>query len=141
MGQRQTLSHKTFKISNFRYNILLWHHQTQEHEFGCFYTTSIHKNHLRNKNMPQSLFKKHSKFQTFDKIFYCCTTRLRNTNLNVFIQIQHTRTILRNKNMVHSLFKKYSKFQKLDEILYCWMIRFRNVKLGVFRQIKAQKLF
>ena len=44
---------------------------------------------LRNKNMGQSLFKKHSKFQNFDEIFYCGMTRLSNTNLDVFIQCQY----------------------------------------------------
>ena len=29
--------------------------------------------------MEQSLFKKHSKFQNFDEIFYCGMTRLRHT--------------------------------------------------------------
>ena len=50
--------------------------------------------------MTQSLFEKHSKFQNFDEIFYCGKTRLRNTNLDVFIQCQHTRTILKNENKV-----------------------------------------
>ena len=62
--------------------------------------------------MGQSLFKKRSKFQNFDEIFYCGLTRLRNINFGVFIQRQYTRTILRNKNVGQSLFKKYSKFQK-----------------------------
>ena len=65
--------------------------------------------------MGQSLFKKHSKFQNFDEIFYCGMTRLRNTNFDVFIQCQHTGTILRKKNMGQSLLKKYSRFQKFDE--------------------------
>ena len=56
--------------------------------------------------MGGSLFKNHSKFQTFDEIFYCAMTRLRNMNLDVFIQCQHTRAILRNGNMEQSLFKK-----------------------------------
>ena len=64
-------------------------------------------------------------------------TRLRNTNFDVFIQCQYTRTILRNENMGQSLFKKYSKFQKFGEILY--EISFRNVKLGVFRQYHNTK--
>ena len=68
--------------------------------------------------MEQSLFKKHSKFQNFDEIFYCGMTRLRNTYLDVFIQCQHPRTILLNKNMGQSLFKKYSKPKKFDEILH-----------------------
>ena len=65
--------------------------------------------------------------------------RLRNTNLDVFIQCQYTRTISRKKNMGQSMFKKYSKFQKFDEILYCGMTRFRNFKLGVFRQYQNTK--
>ena len=66
-------------------------------------------------------------------------TRLKNTNLDVFIQCQHTRTILRNKNMGQSLFKKHSKFQNFDDILYCGMTIFRNVKSGVFRQYQNSK--
>ena len=69
--------------------------------------------------MGQSLFKKHSKFQNFNEIFYCGMTRLRNTNLGVFIQCRHTRTILRNKNMGQSPFKKHLKSKKFDEIFYC----------------------
>ena len=91
--------------------------------------------------MGQSLFKKHSKFQNFDEIFYCGMTRLRNTNLDVFIQCQYTRTIIRNKNIGQSLFKKHSKFQKLDEILYCRMTRFSNVKIGAFRQYQNENYF
>ena len=86
--------------------------------------------------MGQSLFKKHSKFQNSDEIFYCGMTRPRNTYLNVLIQCHHTRTILRKKNTGQSLFKKYSKFQKLDKlnIEYCGITKFRRAKLGVFRQ-------
>ena len=87
--------------------------------------------------MGQSLFRKHSKFQTFDEILYCGMARLRNTNLDVFIQCQYTRTILRNKNMGQS--KGYSKFQKFNEILYCGMSRSTNVKLGIFRQYQNTK--
>ena len=76
--------------------------------------------------MGQSLFKKHSKFQNFDEIFYCGMTRLRNTNLDVFIQCQYTRTILRKKNMGQSLIKKHSKFLNFNEIFYCGMTRHRN---------------
>ena len=78
--------------------------------FGCSYTLSIHKNHLRNKNLGQRLFKKHLKFQKFEETLYCGMTRLRNTNFDAFIQCQYTRTALRKKNMGQSLFKKYWKF-------------------------------
>ena len=70
----------------------------------------------------------------FVLLFYCGMIRLRNTNLDVFIQLQHTRNTLRKANMAHNLFKKDSKFQKFNEILYCGMTRFRNVKLVTFRQ-------
>ena len=61
--------------------------------------------------MGQRNFKKPFEFSSFSEIFYCGLTILKNTNLDVFIQCQHTRTILRNENMGDSLFKKYSKFQ------------------------------
>ena len=64
--------------------------------------------------MGQSLFKKHSKFQNFDEIFYCGMTRPRNTNLDVFIQCQYTRTISRKKNMGQSLFKKHFKISNIQ---------------------------
>ena len=37
---------------------------------------------LRNKNIGQSLFRKHSKFQNFHEIFHCGMTKLENTILN-----------------------------------------------------------
>ena len=69
-------------------------------------------------------------------------TRLRNTNLGVFIQCQYTRTILRNKNMGQSLIKELSKFLNFDEIFYCGMTRLRNTILnvcGLCRYVKAIK--
>ena len=65
--------------------------------------------------MGQSLFKKHSKFQNCDEIFYCGMTRLRNT-FWVFL-CQHARAILRKTNMGQSLFNKYSKLEKFGETL------------------------
>ena len=52
--------------------------------------------------MGQSLFKKQSKFQNFNEIFYCGMTRLKNIILDVFMQCQHTRTVLRQANMGQS---------------------------------------
>ena len=69
-------------------------------------------------------------------------TRLRNTNLGVFIQCRYTRTILKNKNMGQSLIKKHSKFLNFDEIFYCGMNRLRNTILnvcGLCRYVKAIK--
>ena len=45
MGRRNFK--KSFEILQFQGNILLWHDQTQEHDFGCFYTMSIHKNRFK----------------------------------------------------------------------------------------------
>ena len=61
-------------------SISMWHGQTNEHEFECFYTMPIKKNHFKKQKIWDSLFEKHSKFQNFDEIFYCGMTRLRNTN-------------------------------------------------------------
>ena len=57
--------------------------------------------------MAQLKFNKHLQFQNFSEIFDCNMTRLRNTNLGVFIQCQSTRTIFRNRNMGQSLFKEH----------------------------------
>ena len=50
-------------------------------------------------------------------------TRLRNTNLDVFIQCQYTRTILRKQNMGENLFKKYRKFPIFNKVFYCGMAK------------------
>ena len=54
--------------------------------------------------MGQNLFKKHSKFQNLDEVFYCGMTKL-----------IHTRSILRKNNMRQNLSKKYSKIQKYPD--------------------------
>ena len=84
--------------------------------------------------MGQHNFKKPVELHNFSEIFYFGITRLRNTNLNVFIQFQYTKTIVRNKNMAQSPFKKHSKFQNFDEIFYCGMTRLRNTNPDVFMQ-------
>ena len=69
-------------------------------------------------------------------------TRLRNTNLDIFIQSQYTSTIFRKKNVGQSLIKKHSKFLNFDEIFYCGMTRHRNSILnycGLCRYVKAIK--
>ena len=73
--------------------------------------------------MGQRNFKKLFEFHHFSEIFYCGMTRLRKTNLIVFIQCEYTRTILRNKNMGQSLFKKHSKFLIFNKIFYCDMAK------------------
>ena len=52
---------------------------------------------LRMENMVQRNFKRHFEFRSFIEIFCCGMTRLRKTELGVFIQCQYTRTILRNR--------------------------------------------
>ena len=89
--------------------------------------------------MGQLGFKKHFKLHNFSEIFNCGMTRLRNTNLRVFVQCQYTRTILRNKNMGQRFFKKHSKFENFDEIFYCDMTRLRNTNLDVFVQCQYKK--
>ena len=92
--------------------------------------------------MGQSLFKKHSKFQNFEEIFYCGMTRLRNTDLDVLIQCQYTITISRKKHKGRSLIKKHSKFLNFGEIFYCGVTRLKNTILSscrLCRYIKAIK--
>ena len=43
---QQSLFKKLPKFQNFN-EIFQLHDQAQEHEFGCFYTMLIHKNHFR----------------------------------------------------------------------------------------------
>ena len=86
--------------------------------------------------MGQRSFKNHFKFHNFSEIFYCGMTRLRNTNLSVFIQCQYTRTILRNKNIGQSLFKKHSKYQNFDEIFCCGMTMTMSVYKNYFKREK-----
>ena len=69
--------------------------------------------------MGQSRLKKHSKFQNVDEIFHCGMTRLRNMNLDVFMQCQYTRTISRKKNIGQSLLKKHLKFLIFNKAFYC----------------------
>ena len=53
--------------------------------------------------MGQSNFKKPFEFNSFSEIFFGDMKRVRNTNLNVFTQWQHIKTILRNKNIGQSV--------------------------------------
>ena len=64
--------------------------------------------------MGQSLFKKHSKFQTFDEILYCDMTRLRNTILNYCGLCRYMKVIKSNKVVRQSLFKNHLKFEKFN---------------------------
>ena len=75
-------------------------------------------NDLRSVFVGHIHFKKLMKFRKFIEIFHCCMTRIKNTNLGVFIQCQYTRTILRNKNMGQSLLTKHSQFILL--LHDCW---------------------
>ena len=81
--------------------------------------------------------------QNFKTEILCCgMTRLRNTNLDVFIQCQYTRTILRKENMGQSLIKKRPKFLNLNEVFYCCMTRLRNMILNysaLWRYVKTVK--
>ena len=120
---------KNLWISKIYWNISLLHDQVQEQEIRFLLVKFINKNHFKKGKRN---FKKPFKFRNFNEIFYCGLTRLRNTNLNVFMQCQYTRTILRRKNMGQNLFKKHSKFQNFDEIFCCGMTKLRNTNLDVF---------
>ena len=65
-----------------------------EKSLGAFIQCQYTRNILKNKNIRQILFRKHSNFQNFDEIFCCAMTRFRNTNFDLFMQCQYTRTIL-----------------------------------------------
>ena len=53
MGQHNFKKPLNFTV---QWNTLLWYDQTQEHEFGCFYTMSKHKNSFKKeKNGTESV--------------------------------------------------------------------------------------
>ena len=81
------------------------------------------KTAIRKENMGQSSFKKHFKCHNSSETFYCGMTRLRNTNLDIFIRCQYTRTISRKKNMRQNLFEKHSKFLIFNKVIYCDMTK------------------
>ena len=96
-----------------------------------FFIIFIDKNHFKKGKYGERDFKKPFEFRNFSEILYCGMTRVRNTNLSVFIQCEYTRTILR-KNMGQSLFKKDSEFQNFDEIFYSGMATIRNTNFDFF---------
>ena len=48
------------------------------------------RNTIRKENMGQRSFKKRFKFHNLSEIFYPDMTKLRNTNLSVFLQCQES---------------------------------------------------
>ena len=90
--------------------------------------------------MEQRSFKKHFKFHNFCEIFYCDMSRLRNTNLDVFIQRQYTKTISRKENMGQSLFKKHSKFLVFNKFFYYDMVKCGTDNRKFLENIFAQEL-
>ena len=98
------------KHSKFQWNILLWHDQTQEHKFWCFYTMSIHKNHFKKQKYgAESVWEtfKISKFQWNILLWHDQTQE---HEFGCFYTMSAHKPFLRNKIMGQSLFKKYSKF-------------------------------
>ena len=61
--------------------------------------------------MGQSLFKKHSKFQNYDEIFYCGMTRHRNSILNYCGLCRYVKAIKPKKVVRQSILKNHLKFQ------------------------------
>ena len=81
------------------------------------YNVSTHerkKNILRKKDMGHSLFKKHSKFLNFDKIFYCGIARLSNTILNYCGLCRWVKASKPRKVVTQSLVKNHLKFQNFN---------------------------
>ena len=64
--------------------------------------------------MGQSLFKKHSKFQNFDEIFYSGMTRLRNAILNYCDLCRYAQAVQPKKIVRQILFKKSFKISKFQ---------------------------
>ena len=64
--------------------------------------------------MGQSLFKKHSKFQNYNEIFYCGMTRHRNSVLNYCGLCRYVKAIKPKKVVRQSLFKNHLKFQNFN---------------------------
>ena len=60
---------------------------------------SIYKKHFQKQKYGAESVQEIFKIQNFDEIFYCGMTRLKKTNLDVFIQSKYTRTISKKKNM------------------------------------------
>ena len=63
--------------------------------------------------MGQRKFKKPFELCSFSEIFYCGMIRLRNTNWDVFIQCEYTKSVYRNETMGQSVFKNIQNFQNL----------------------------
>ena len=90
--------------------------------------------------MGKSLFHEHSKFQNFDEIFYCEMSRLRNTNLDVFMQCKYIQIISRKKHMGQSLFKKHWKFIIFNRVFYCDMAKHGPNNRNFLENVFTQKL-
>ena len=86
MGRRNFK--KPFKFHNFSEIFYCGMTRLRNTSLGVFMQCQHIRTILRNENMGQSVFKKYSKFQKFDKI-----TRFRNVKLGVFRHYQDTKSI------------------------------------------------
>ena len=74
-------------------------------------------------------FNKPSEFSSFSEIFYCDMTRLKNTNLVVFVQCQ-----------VHkNYFKKNKGLFKISLRYFAWHDQTQEHKFGCFYTMPAHK--
>ena len=73
------------------------HEQSQEHEFGCFYTMSVYKNY-GTESVNEAF-----KILNFDEILYCGMTRLRNTILNYCSLCRYVKAIKPKKIVRQSI--------------------------------------
>ena len=79
------------------------HEQSQEHEFGCFYTMSVYKNYSTNEKYGTESVKEAFKILNLDEILYCGMTRLRNTILNYCSLCRYVKAIKPKKIVRQSL--------------------------------------
>ena len=86
MGRRNFK--KPFKFHNFSEIFYCGMTRLRNTSLGVFMQCQHTRTILRNENMGQSVVKKYSKFQKFDKI-----TRFRNVKLGVFRHYQDTKSI------------------------------------------------
>ena len=92
---------------------------------GDFIQCQLTRAILRNKNMEQSLFKKHSKFLNFGKTLYCRMIRINNSILNYCGLCPYLKAIEPKKVVRQSLFKDHPNFQNsiFNKVYYCKMAK------------------
>ena len=142
---RQSLFKKYSRFQNFR-NILLWHEKSQAHEYGCFYTMSIRKNHFKKQKYGPESVKETFKISKlwWNSLWHDQTQEHK---FGYFYTIFVNKNYFKKENMGQNLIKKHSKFLNFSEIFYCGMTRLRKMTLNYYglcqyiKAIKSEKIF